>query len=116
MFVLFNLFSALFDSFLDISLGTGEFGAGPIYIIYCLAVFLPSLAVLVRRVQDIGKSRWFFFISLIPVVGPIWLLVVLCKDSDPGTNEYGPNPKMEQTPVSVQDSQILNCGCHWIKI
>ena len=43
--------------------------------------------------HDIGKSGAYFFLSFIPLVGIIILLVFLCKDSDPGENQYGPNPK-----------------------
>lgn len=58
--------------------------------IYSLAVFIPSLAVSVRRLHDIGKSGWMFLITLIPIVGAIWLLVLLVRESDQGKNEYGP--------------------------
>ena len=61
--------------------------------IYALAIFLPSLAVLIRRLHDIGKAGVWFLISLIPCVGGIWLIVLLCQDSMPGTNEFGANPK-----------------------
>ena len=61
--------------------------------IYTLAVFLPSLSVLVRRLHDTGKSGWFYWMSLIPLVGGIILLIFLVQDSDPGPNIYGPNPK-----------------------
>ena len=61
--------------------------------IYTLAVFLPTLAVAVRRLHDIGKSGVWYLISFIPCVGPIWFLVLMCQDSVPGENEYGVNPK-----------------------
>ena len=61
--------------------------------LYSLAVFLPSLGVLVRRLHDVGKSGWFFLIVLIPLIGAIWLLVLLFKDSEQGENKWGPNPK-----------------------
>lgn len=38
-------------------------------VIYSLAMFIPSLAVVVRRLHDLGKSGWFYFIGLIPIVG-----------------------------------------------
>jgi uncharacterized membrane protein YhaH (DUF805 family) len=60
--------------------------------LYALAVLVPSLAVAVRRLHDTGKSGWFILIGFIPVVG-IALIVLLCLDSAPGDNEYGPNPK-----------------------
>jgi uncharacterized membrane protein YhaH (DUF805 family) len=37
-----------------------------------LAIFLPSLAVIVRRLHDVGKSGWWFFIAFIPLVGAIF--------------------------------------------
>lgn len=61
--------------------------------VYGIATLLPGLAVTVRRLHDIGKSGWFFLIILIPLVGPIILLVWNCSDSTPGPNQYGPNPK-----------------------
>ena len=61
--------------------------------LYCLAVFIPNLAVIVRRLHDIGKSGWWILIGLIPLIGPIWLLVLLVIDSNPGDNKYGSNPK-----------------------
>ncbi|RBW56346.1 DUF805 domain-containing protein [Tenacibaculum sp. E3R01] len=61
--------------------------------LYSLAVFLPSLAVAVRRLHDVGKSGWNILIALIPLVGAIILLVWLCTDSDHGKNKWGDNPK-----------------------
>ena len=61
--------------------------------LYGLAVFIPNLAVTWRRLHDIGKSGACYFMILIPLVGPILLLVWLLRDSEPGSNAYGPNPK-----------------------
>ena len=58
-----------------------------------LALIVPSLAVGVRRLHDIGKAGIWILIALIPCIGEIILLVWTIKDSDPGDNEYGPNPK-----------------------
>ena len=58
-----------------------------------LGLILPSISVLVRRLHDIGKSGWWFWVSLIPVVGGIILLVFMFLDSQPGSNAYGSNPK-----------------------
>lgn len=46
-----------------------------------------------RRLHDTGRSGWWILISLIPVVGAIWLIVLLCLDSQPEANEWGENPK-----------------------
>ena len=61
--------------------------------IYTLAVLIPSLAVCVRRLHDVGKSGWMYLICLIPVVGWIWLIVLFCTDSQKGSNKWGNNPK-----------------------
>ena len=59
-----------------------------------LAFLLPSLGIAVRRLHDIGKSGWWIFISLIPLIGAIILLVWWCKDSQMEPNEYGPVPNL----------------------
>ena len=95
MFALFNFIFVIAAMIIDNIIGTtiGELPYGLFYCLYILAIFLPGLAVLIRRLHDVGKSGWFYFITLIPLAGPIWLLVLLCKDGVAGANEYGPNPK-----------------------
>jgi uncharacterized membrane protein YhaH (DUF805 family) len=105
MFVLFNLLFSIAAMVIDNLVGitfsftnptTGDlmpFFYGYVYLLYVLAVFLPGLAVLVRRLHDAGKSGWMFFICLIPIIGAIWLLVLLCTDSQSGSNKWGDNPK-----------------------
>ena len=89
MFVLFNFIAAAIVGFIDGFIGTN----GTLSYIYGLAVFLPGLALGVRRLHDIGKSGWWVLIALIPLVGFIVLLIFACTDSQPGTNQFGPNPK-----------------------
>jgi uncharacterized membrane protein YhaH (DUF805 family) len=60
--------------------------------IYALAVLLPSLAAIVRRLHDTGRSGWWIFISLIPLIGSIILIVFACQDSQEDGNKYGLNP------------------------
>lgn len=95
MFVLFNMIFALLAMILDNILGIAidDVGYGPLYGLYALAVFIPGLAVAVRRLHDVGKSGWMILIALIPLIGAIWLLVLLVTDSNPGENQYGQNPK-----------------------
>ena len=64
-----------------------------LYLLYCLGALIPSFAVSFRRLHDIGRSAWWFLIGLIPFIGAIVVLVFLCQDSQPGDNQYGPNPK-----------------------
>ena len=68
-----------------------------ISVAYSLVVIIPSIAVFVRRMHDIGKSGWWWFICLIPVIGVIWFIILLVTDSEPGENKYGPNPKGVET-------------------
>jgi uncharacterized membrane protein YhaH (DUF805 family) len=58
-----------------------------------LATILPSIAVGVRRLHDTGRSGFWLFIALIPLVGAIVLIIFYVSDSQPGANKYGPNPK-----------------------
>lgn len=62
--------------------------------LYGLALLLPSLAVVVRRLHDTNRSGWWILFNLVPLVGPITILVFMCLDSTPGANRFGPNPKV----------------------
>ncbi len=53
--------------------------------IYGLALLIPSIAFCVRRLHDTGKSGWYYLLGLIPFVGPIILLVLLCQSGEEQT-------------------------------
>lgn len=55
-----------------------------------LAFFVPGLAVAWRRLHDMGKGGQWYWLSLIPIIGSIWLLVLLCTPSEPQDNRFGP--------------------------
>lgn len=95
MFFLFNMIFAFLAAIIDNVVGTAspELGYGIFYGIYALAMFIPGLAVGVRRLHDVGKSGWMLLIAFIPLIGAIWLLVLLLTDSQEGTNNWGENPK-----------------------
>jgi uncharacterized membrane protein YhaH (DUF805 family) len=84
LFAIFNFLFALaaiiIDSILGISL---------LYPIYVLGTIVPSIAILVRRLHDINKSGWWYFIALIPLVGVVWLFVLLLTKGTDGVNNYG---------------------------
>ena len=64
--------------------------------LYSLAILIPSFALGLRRLHDIGKSGWWILLAIIPIVNFIGIFVLLyffIKDSQPGSNAYGPNPK-----------------------
>ena len=60
---------------------------------FALAMLLPQIGLGVRRLHDIGKSGWWYFIILIPILGALVLLFFFVTDSQSGENMYGPNPK-----------------------
>lgn len=56
--------------------------------LYSLAALIPGIAIVVRRLHDVNKSGWYYFIALIPFVGFILLLIALCTDSVNENNNY----------------------------
>ena len=91
MFILFNLIISFAIGFILGILGVGSNSF--ILNIYPLAVFIPSIAVGVRRMHDVGKSGWFLLI-------PIYSLILLIQEGEKGTNQYGPDPKAEENQQS----------------
>lgn len=94
-FTLFNTLALLVLVILDVILGTfsEELSVGLLEGVYILAVLIPSFAVSVRRLHDTDRSGWWLLIGVVPFVGGLALLVLVLLDSQPGPNEYGPNPK-----------------------
>lgn len=64
-------------------------------ILYELWAFIPGLAVTVRRLHDFDKSGWFILLGMIPLVGPIILLIWYATQGTPGPNRFGPDPLAE---------------------
>lgn len=91
-FVLFNMVVSIVIGMLARAIG-GENLERTLTSIWSLAVLIPGLAVVWRRLHDIGKSGAWWFLVFVPVVGWIILLIWFCQDSQPGENQYGPNPK-----------------------
>ena len=89
MFVLFSVIVTIVLSLVEGIVG----GPGVLSGLYALAVLIPSIAVGVRRLHDTGRSGWWILIGLVPLVGIIVLIVFFVADSQPGTNQYGPNPE-----------------------
>ncbi|MGW8169947.1 MAG: DUF805 domain-containing protein [Sulfurovaceae bacterium] len=64
--------------------------SGIFYMIFTLAILLPSLAVGARRLHDIGKSGWWQLLGLIPILGAIILIIFFVQKPQAGDNQYGP--------------------------
>lgn len=93
MFQLFNSIIIIALYFLGLVVSGIFIG---LYVLYALAILIPSLAVTVRRLHDIGKSGWWYFICLVPIIGGIWLLILTCTEGTRGSNAYGLDPKDSQ--------------------
>ncbi len=86
MFMLINFLFGLVGLILSLV------GLRIIFDLYSLAMIIPSLALQVRRLHDISRSGWWFFIGFVPFVGGIVLFIFDVLPSYPGVNVYGPIP------------------------
>ncbi|MGW6895605.1 DUF805 domain-containing protein [Streptomyces sp. NBC_00624] len=91
MYMLFNYIAIIIAVVLDVAIGTQPV----ITAIYLFAVLLPSLGVNIRRLHDTGRSGWWILFGIVPLAGPITLLVFECLEGDRSQNAYGPDPKSE---------------------
>lgn len=75
----------------------------PLVGLYSLAVLLPTLAAASRRLHDTGRSGLWLLLMLAAPVGTVVLIVWLCEDGKPGSNQYGPDPKGRRAPVNAAE-------------
>jgi uncharacterized membrane protein YhaH (DUF805 family) len=91
MFVLINVIISF-----AISIVCGLFlpdaAANGIRFLYSLVLLLPGLAMVVRRLHDVGRSGWWYLL-VFTFVGIFVILVFLCMPSQEGENKYGPQPE-----------------------
>lgn len=96
-FFLFNIIAVIIfgitAGIVAAALGWDTTSAEGLADLYLLAALVPWLALNVRRLHDIGFSGWWLLISMVPLLGPITMLVFCAQDSQPGANRFGPNPK-----------------------
>lgn len=90
MFFLFNMLIGygLFIAAVIVELPVLMFAA----VLYFVGTVIPSLAVAIRRMHDVGKSGWFILV-------PIYSFILICTKSEEGDNKYGPNPKVHEIPA-----------------
>jgi uncharacterized membrane protein YhaH (DUF805 family) len=58
--------------------------------LFSLAVLLPGICVSVRRLHDTNRPGTWYWVSFIPLIGGIWLLILLASGGDEGPNQFGP--------------------------
>lgn len=86
-----GLVCAIIDAILDPASVDRGFGAASVLLM--LAIFVPAIAVSVRRLHDIDRSGWWLLVALIPFAGVIVLFVFAVLEGTSGENAYGPDPK-----------------------
>jgi uncharacterized membrane protein YhaH (DUF805 family) len=103
-FFLFNFLTLAVAALIDNVLGTSfkftnpetgmeqSIGYGYLYLVAALGLFLPNLAVMVRRLHDTNRSGWWYWIALVPLIGIILLIVWFCTRGTQGQNDYGSDP------------------------
>lgn len=89
--IIFIILTVIFDhAIFDLE---NEDGVPVFTVFFMLAIALPTIAAIVRRLHDIGKSGGWFFIRFVPLIGQIWLIILLATNGENGRNEYGADPK-----------------------
>ena len=88
--VLFAIIVSVVATIIDLAIGSRI-----VSLIASLALFLPGLAVGIRRLHDTGRSGWWILIALVPFVGFIVLIVFYCQPSE-GPNRFGQRPDTGQ--------------------
>lgn len=98
-FMLFYWLSLMLGVVIDLFTGTFEdsIGLGWVSGTYVVATLLPTLAVSVRRLHDIGRSGWWMLLELVPLVGGAILMVLAIFNGQPGPNTFGPDPKTSKS-------------------
>ena len=88
MFSLYNLIIALLITAFGILI-FGEIIGMRLSAFYFLVLFVPTLAVSVRRLHDIDKSGWWLLVNLLPFIGTVIYVVLMAQNSYPIANEFG---------------------------
>ncbi len=100
-FYLFSLIVAIILGIIEKIINTNALGY-----IYALVVLIPSIAIAARRLHDIGKSGWWLLIALIPIIGWIWIIVLLASKGEDKPNKYGSVPKIDEIKEELQHEEV----------
>ena len=88
IYIIIMVIAVIIDTFV---FGAGDGQSLPILVmIVALVHIVPSLSAGVRRLHDTDRSGWWWFINLVPIIGPIWLIVLYCFAGTRGPNRFGP--------------------------
>jgi uncharacterized membrane protein YhaH (DUF805 family) len=90
-FVLVNLTITAMVGFAQVRFGNKGI-LGTFWLVFFFAIFVPAVALTVRRLHDTNRSGLWFLMGILPIANII-LLIFMLQDSDPNENQYGTNPK-----------------------
>ncbi len=79
---------------------------GGIIVLFFFIALIPRLALISRRLHDTGKSGWFYLLTFIPG-GNLILLIFFIMDSQPGSNQWGPNPKETDDSINEIGNDLI---------
>ena len=103
MFTLFMLLVMAVLLGLGLASGSPSDGAFPmsgfvliLFVLFCVGIIIPSIAVQVRRLHDQNMSGWWILLSLIPYLGGLIMLVLMLIPGNNGANRFGPDPKQPE--------------------
>lgn len=82
--ILFNMLVSIL-----VSIVAGILRIPSLSLLYSVAVLVPNWALSIRRMHDINKSGWCLLLGLIPLAGPIFILIFYCLPSVNEGNTYG---------------------------
>ncbi|WP_455518285.1 DUF805 domain-containing protein [Neisseria cinerea] len=96
-YMLFRMVAVVAIFFVAVIMFAINESLGSIFSLLCwlfgIALVIPDLSVGVRRLHDIGKSGWWFLIGFVPLIGPIWLIILWCQASVNEDNQWGGLPE-----------------------
>ena len=90
--------------YLGVSIVGALVGLAELALLFSLVVLVPGLAITARRLHDRNMSGWWQLIGLVPLVGWIVIIILTVRESDAGTNQYGPNPNESGAPPAPEAS------------
>lgn len=95
-FVLVNSILTIVLNVIDLIIFGIDSPLRPLASLFGLMMFLPNLAVAVRRLHDVGKSGWTMLFGLIPLFGALYLIFLFFSDGERMENQYGLDPKASE--------------------
>lgn len=99
--VLYSAIIAIDAAGQDASRSNGVVG---LVILYVFGAIVLSLPILIRRLHDTDRSAWWLLTWLFPVIGGLFLLVLLCVNGDEDENRFGHNPRL----VDLTDAEVFS--------